>query len=44
MMIGSDFVKVVIGFEYLGVWDFGVEKLKMYFVVEIKKNKSKSSN
>ena len=47
-----DFVKVVIGFESLGVMDFGVEKLLMFFlrrivnvfVLKIIKHKNKHSN
>ena len=31
-----DFVKVVIRFESLGVWDFGLEKSKMYFCFRTK--------
>ena len=32
-----DFVKVVIHFESLDAWDFGLGKSKMYFVLELKK-------
>ena len=47
-----DFIKAVIGFESLGVMDFGVEKLLMFFlrrivnvfVLKIIKHKNKHSN
>ena len=39
-----DFVKVIIRLEFLCVWDFGLGKLQMYFILELKKKKKKPSN
>ena len=39
-----DFVKIIIRLEFLCVWDFGLGKLQMYFILELKKKKKKPSN